>query len=114
MPSEGLSGESSDVPRGMPYDPAFPDRPRHPDFARLVEVVTRVDDLVDRGERDPLAIAAEVVDGDSVTYMAVQRARRLSLATGLPVPALAAIFLDGFVAGAGFERAGGQTLVEGE
>jgi hypothetical protein len=89
-------------------DPDFPDRPQHPDFHRLMGVVAYLDGEATEGGRDSLQVAGEVVDVDSLVYMALQRARRAAALTGLPEQVLAAVYLDGFVAGARFESEGGH------
>lgn len=92
-------------------------RPEHPDFWRIVEIM-----LANDGRMDAASPAAkeqvwkdttsDVVDTESVTYMATQRAIR---ALGAPTPttirqhsAVAALWIDGFIAGAHFERRGGK------
>lgn len=95
----------------------FPDRPDHPDFWMLSQVVLDADAVA---ESTPgLAGAGDLIegiaDGASVAYMAVQRATRHMdqehAAQNYPSRAqpfrrrtmLAGVWADGFVAGAGFQ-----------
>lgn len=94
----------------------FPNRPKHPDFALLSEVALDCDAIADA---DPtLSGAADLIgrvaDGESVAYMAVQRATmaaeqdRLSSVVPSRTAALrrrhmvAGAWADGFVIGSGF------------
>lgn len=92
------------------HDPQFPHRPQSLDFLRLMDVVNQLDGASSEGGREPDDIAGEVVDPEALTYMAIQRGIRMEMATGGAVPAdkAAAIWMDGFVAGAKFEQAGGH------
>lgn len=99
------------TPRSMP-------RPDHPDFERLIQVVWSHDISLDETEEaDKERVWAETVekyaDVRSVNYTAIQRFLR---AFGRPSTAeevhrmaiLASLWVDGFCAGAGFEREGGH------
>lgn len=89
-------------------DPDYPDRPQHPDFHRLMGVVAYLDGQAVEGNKPADEVAAQVVDMESLEYMAIQRAIRASQITGLPVPTLASLYLDGFVTGVFFQREGGH------
>jgi hypothetical protein len=87
-------------------DPMFPDRPQHPDFWDLVEVVLRQDEKADGGL--PLEEAMQGFDYESVRYMAQQRAQTfLQMAQPDSDQALlmTSMWLDGFVAGQQIGRA---------
>lgn len=79
-----------------------PGRPDHPDFARLRDLVNGLDEATERDGRLVVEVIAETLDEESATYMAIQRALRLNQATGLPVEALASIWLEGLIVGARF------------
>jgi hypothetical protein len=81
-------------------DPMFPDRPQHPDFRDLVEVVLRQDGKADEGRS--LEEVMQGFDYESVRYMAQQRALIfLQVASSDSDQALlmTSMWLDGFVAG---------------
>jgi hypothetical protein len=99
-------------------DPRFPDRPTHPDFWRLSEIVLQLDgDTVEGGlsmeqqiekDSDPLA----------VLYMSTERAKKmfmsLTMACGPYVPedallaCLGVMWVEGFLAGTRFQQRGGK------
>lgn len=94
-------------------DPRFPDRPTHPDFWRISQVLTMNDGRATEGGQSVPEITAAVVDIDSLTYAAKQRAGIACQALGLPtspgwVAKLASVWIDAFVAGATFEQEGGH------
>ena len=92
----------------MFLDPRFPDRPQHPDFWRLIEVILRLDGEVTEGARPIDEVMAETVDSGSLIYAAKQRA--LMLANGSPegMAVLTALWAEAFLAGAEFQKAGGH------
>jgi len=93
-------------------DPRFPDRPDHPDFWKLSEIINHFDDLADKG-MDLMDVAIlKGLDLKSLVYMAKQRALR-ALDTYKDTEAypegstneetrVAASWLDGFMAGQDF------------
>ncbi len=96
-----------------------PQRPVHPDFWRISETVLANDAPMEEASTDGQRGVAwrvrtsQVVDVESVTYMALQRAllagRQLPDLAQLPAQGvIATVWIDAFVAGAGFERAGGH------
>lgn len=94
---------------------APPNRPDHPDYRRISEIVLALDALVEAGT--PLDTAAAATQGgdrnaadlDSVTYTAIQRARHLGSGCGPTlVRAMAAMWLEGFTVGLAFEQKGGH------
>lgn len=91
-------------------DPDFPDRPQSQDYWRLVEVVNKFDGDASEGSRDLEAIAAEHVDPDAVTYMAIQRGLRMEMATagGVSAHHVAPIWIEAFLSGVAFQKAGGH------
>lgn len=90
-------------------DPRFPDRPQHPDFWDIVDVVNQIDGRAIEGRQSLPQILGEmdIVDTDSIVYVAKMRALKaieiLALPAGLEL-SLASIFIDAFSAGALFER----------
>lgn len=104
------------MPSPFGDDDQFPDRPDHPDFWRLSDVVLQQDgalqEAVDKdAEYD--RIIAEHVDLDSVMYLAQQRAQRVLLEQGFglnpdAVAMVSAAYLTGVVAGIAFEKKGGH------
>lgn len=94
-------------------DPRFPDRPTHPDFWRISEILLANDGDATEGRRSIPEIVTAVVDVESLTYAAKQRARIACEALGLPtsdgwVAKLASVWIDAFTAGATFEQRGGH------
>ena len=98
-------------------DPALPQRPDHPDFWKLSNLILKYDGRMQEGEPGKTIeqlfeeSISEIVDLDSVSYMAFQRALRV---VGIENPiqliqskellvAIAAAWLEGFVIGNGFE-----------
>lgn len=79
-----------------------PGQPEHPDFVKLSDIILQLDGRTEDPGFDYHEFLGEVVDPDSIVYMARQRVLRMSDQVGIPdryVPALAAIWLDAFVAG---------------
>lgn len=92
-------------------DPRFPDRPTHPDFWRISEVLTQLDGKATEGGHGLPEIVAAVADLGSVTYAARQRARMIKAQTGLDFVSeelLAAVWIDAFTTGATFQERGGH------
>lgn len=92
----------------------FPYRPDHPDFWTLSSVVIDFDarmDAVTGAAKHAVyeAVVAEHIDGASLTYMAVQRARKAVAELGQPDNAalatlLATVWSEGILAGVEVER----------
>lgn len=92
-------------------DPRFPERPTHPDFWRISEVLLQHDGEAVEGDLPVEEIVKETVDMKSLTYVAMQRAGIACQRSGLPealVPVLAGTWLDAFMAGAKFQQRGGH------
>lgn len=100
----------NDTPLGP--TPDYPDRPSHPDFARLVDLVLQLDGTVrerpDGSQRSPSdddgiegvdAIVAGIVDPESLSYMAFQRSLRGTMLGGEPTLRGAALYLEAFIMG---------------
>jgi hypothetical protein len=102
---------------------ARPERPVHPDFWRISEVVLSNDAPMEEANgneeknRAWMARTTDLVDVESVTYMAGQRAKMVADQAGAGlsarqrfsmITALATVWIDAFVAGAMFQRAGGH------
>lgn len=96
-------------------------RPDHPDFWKLSEVLLRMDSGIDpkamsqdeMEEQYKVRLAEIGIDPDVLNYASVQRAYRLleTMPPGMPDPLkamlgsmFASLWLDGFAAGAFFER----------
>jgi hypothetical protein len=104
-----MSGEFTDPL----HDPRFPDRPTTQDFWRLSEISMQHDGRVIEGGESISAIVNEIVDYDTLLYMARHR-----LGTAFQIdetkvsPRMFAMFLsayiDAFVKGAEFVRRGGH------
>lgn len=88
-------------------DPAFPDRPQHPDFWRLSDVALQMDG----SRKTPQEYAAGLIDYESLVYMATNRAGTYAKAMGITDPDLQAVIatamLAGILHGLQFERRGG-------
>lgn len=94
----------------------FPARPDHPDFWRLSSIILGFDASMDEAsteeERSKVfeTWLAKVIDGDSLAYMAFQRAMRgLEINTGGEVIAnvrglvlLSSAYMEAFLVGAAF------------
>ncbi len=92
-------------------DPRFPNRPTHPDFWRISEVVLQHDGETVEGGQSMEDVVGDTVDLPSLSYVAMNRAGTSCQVMGLPealVPALAAIWSDAFLAGARFQQRGGH------
>ena len=100
-------------------DPAFPDRPAHPDFALLSAISQDLDSDITGAPRyggDPYEFARQLgIDVDSVEYLIMNKAMLYSSLTGIKAPAIGAGMLNGFVLGVEFWRlrdlAGGDANV---
>ena len=83
-------------------DPRFPNRPEHPDFERLAEVVRKQDADAEAGGFEQALVG--IIDGRSLVYMARQRAMRMALDDRLTIP-LQTAWMDAFAAGVAYEAA---------
>lgn len=103
-------------------DPRFPDRPTHPDFARLSEVVQDHDIRAERLGVKPTAILG--VDEDSFMYFLENRLGIFAQRTGIPVfdnpsmkAVLGALYMDAFALGKDYAQAQASDVtvqIEGE
>lgn len=107
-------------------DPNFPDRPQHPDFWRISEVVLQLDSRLaeeNLPDEEIQAQVSEVVDLDSLQYMAAHRSGQClkqimddmelpepvrELLTPIIFPIMAASWSDAFLMGATFQERGGH------
>lgn len=78
----------------MPFDALFPNRPQHQDFSDLAMLITALDDRAETQSGDQ--VITEVVDGETLVYMAQQRAGRAQVFS----VSGAALWMDAFVTGA--------------
>ena len=82
-------------------DPRFPNRPQHPDFWQLAQLCMKHDAETAEGKTLP-EFAGEVVDEESLFYLAKQRCTFIARATGLDpksAAALMTVYFDGFLLG---------------
>lgn len=97
--------DEPDVP--IPYDPRFPGRPTHPDFARLSSAVAEQDAVADVVGLE----AALSADVGSLHYMGRHRVEALlrgeDITWGM-LTKLMAIYFDAFQLGVGFTERGGH------
>lgn len=85
----------------------FPRRPTHPDFWVLSRIIIDQDNRAE-GHAVPFEeLISQVVDAQSVIYMASQRAMRarMLLTSGPIERRLTSLWLDAFMAGAAFQKA---------
>lgn len=83
----------------------FPDRPDHPDFWKLSDVVLQHDGLTEDADFDIQAHLATVLDPDSLRYMLAARVKRSHDRSGAPALVQAqAAWLDGFMIGVAYAR----------
>jgi hypothetical protein len=95
-----------------------PTRPNHPDLWRISQVLLHNDAAVDEAAPDDKddvwkSITGTLVDVPTVLFMAEQRVRRafgpMTSLDEIPVRArLTALVVDAFIAGAGYQKAGGH------
>lgn len=91
----------------------FPGRPNHADFWRMSESVLKQDAKFSESNGDSFeTVMAQIVDVESVIYMAEQRSEFLIAKTGVPHSQvlkglLMSVYLDAFTTGVNFQQAGG-------
>lgn len=95
------------------YDPRFPDRPQTPDFWRLAETGMQLDGRTTEGGESPLAMTDEVIDMESLMYVAKSRINLML--DGIHMnpsdkirTAMIAAYVTAVVHGIKFEKAGGH------
>lgn len=97
------------------HDPHFPDRPNHPDYWRLSEIVLQLDaqTLVDEVSIEDQV--AKDVNIDSEFYIAVGRALRFRAKMDGPIMSpteftafCTALWTEGFLVGCRFQQRGGK------
>jgi len=79
-------------------DPAFPDRPDHPDFWRLSETILYMDGAAESGQSYD-EIMDKHMDAESLIYMADQRVRRAMMSQASASEIVMALYLDAFALG---------------
>lgn len=100
----------------LDFDPDFPNRPQHQDFARLSAAAVGITAAVDEmDDFDPSKLLE--IDKDSLVYIAQQRADRAVDALGMlillsPQTALGTAWLDGFSIGVEYQKRGGSRPTE--
>lgn len=105
-------------------DPAFPNRPSHPDFWKLSNIILGLDATTTDDPDSFESIISDVVDPDSISYQSMQRAMRaVAISHGIDpskgtVPrdllvknqhtllAMSAIYMEAFIVGARFAKEG--------
>lgn len=100
------------MPSPFGDDEQFPNRPDTLDFWRMSESVLKQDGKASESGDSFHTILAELVDVESVIYMAEQRAMFLINHKGLPYSEilkglLMSVYLDAFTTGVNFQKAGG-------
>ena len=87
-------------------DPQFPDRPQHPDFWSLSELTMKRDGQATEDGKTLPEFLDDVVDLDSLIYMARQRVRFILRSTGVPAEVIDVIesqvisaYIDAFLLG---------------
>lgn len=98
-------------------DPRFPNRPSHPHFWKITEIINYQDGEATEADRSAPDIVGEIADPDSVAYVAQMRARRLvqsmhrNSASGARLEMmLAAMWLDAFTTGVRFGQSVGGSV----
>lgn len=77
-----------------------PGRPEHPDLMKLSDVILKLDGRATEGGESFEAIVGDVIDVKSLSYMAQQRIRwAYPNISEEGASAMAAMFLNGFLAG---------------
>lgn len=85
-------------------------RPDHPDFEKLAAIVRDMDHHADEGY-DLQEIVKDIIDDDVLTYVATQRALRLTGTIEGVGMLMAAGWVDAFIAGVKYERQHWQELL---
>lgn len=88
-------------------DPAFPDRPQHPDFWKLSEIILQLDGMKESSGATVADEISKEVDRDSFLYMLQNRSMMAAELFGLPPEAsltLAAVWMEGFIVGSRFSK----------
>lgn len=99
-------GQSDDAP--LPPDPNFPDRPTHPDFARMSSAAIEQDaiaDMLGLSEAASFDLESLAYIADARVHAALGAVDHLTHRTSLLMPVL---YMDAFQLGVGFERRGGH------
>lgn len=89
-----------------------PERPQHPDFMKLSEIVLRHDGPTSDPTAERLDLDAkltEYIDPETLTYMAMQRSMMFMAMVGITstpqmVAAMSSVYLDAFLVGIEWER----------
>lgn len=89
----------------MLKDEHHPDRPQHPDFWHLSEVILEMDGDFYEEPGDFEKYIASEIDLESLFYTATQRAIRLQ---GRSVGSIAAIYMEAVLVGMRYERRYGK------
>lgn len=91
--------------KGFDFDPDYPNRPVHPDFKLLSDLLVAYDDKGSGGVDAQLAQLGGA-DVNSIFYMAAHRAELAEqrMKDQDPVARLAAAWIDGFMLAAQFTR----------
>lgn len=84
-------------------DPRFPDRPQHADFWSLSRIAIAGDAKIDSGKKGVHDLVSEVIDLDSLVYLARQRVARFESDLDIQAKMVAAM-MDGFMLGASFQK----------
>lgn len=104
------------MPDPRERDPRFPDRPTHPDFIKLSEVVQEYDDRAENKGEDPFALTG--VDEESLLYLIRNRFGIFGQRTDRErwfeehEMFLMALYLDAFALGAAVTRGHAEDAIE--
>ena len=105
------------MPDPTARDPRFPDRPTHPDFARLSYAVQTHDAMAEQLDVNPFAVVG--VDPESMMYLIRNRFAMFNQLGGAPTgtdrahlreahPFLVALYLDAFALGKAYAESAGE------
>lgn len=109
---QALFGQAQEMVDSGP-DPAFPDRPDHPDFHRLSRIIQDMDITAEKDGFGAVIIPVEL-DGDSIGYMARQRVARaqMLLSESNMYQQMAILWIDAFTAGVKFAQEKAPTITQ--
>lgn len=102
------------MPDPRARDPRFPDRPTHPDFVRLSEVVQTHDAMTEQLRVNPFAVVG--VDQASLMYVISNRLKIASerLHRDLTGSRFQALYLDAFALGKAYAESGTDDTEENQ
>lgn len=104
-----MNTENPDYVDPSKPDPRFPDRPTHPDFVRLSEIIQEHDHAVDHTGAGPFEVLK--IDEKSFLYFLRNRLQVFAVGVGLDPqaadnPVFMALYLDAFALGKRYAEKG--------